>query len=57
MIKINLLKPKVTVYDDSEPGGIIDIQELETTHKIKPCLYEILWDKKDFDKRIKEQEN
>ena len=48
MIKINLLKPKVTVYDDSEPGGIIDIQKLETTRKIKPCLYEVFWDKKSF---------
>ena len=52
MIKINLLKPKVMVYDDSEPGGIIDIKKLETTRKIKPCLYEVLWDKEDFDKKL-----
>jgi len=52
MIKINLLKSKVMVYDDSEPGGIIDIENLETTHKINPCLYEVLWDKKDFDKKL-----
>ena len=52
MIKINLLKPKVMVYNDSEPGGIIDIEKLETTRKIKPCLYEVLWDKKDFDKKL-----
>ncbi len=53
MIKINLLKPKVMVYGDSEPGGIIDIEKLETTHKIKPCLHEILWDKKEFNKIMK----
>jgi len=53
MIKINLLKPKVTVYNDSEPGGIIDIKKLETTHKIIPCLYEILWDKKEFNKEMR----
>ena len=40
------------VYDDSEPGGIIDIEKLETTRKIKPCLYEVLWDKEDFDKKL-----
>lgn len=53
MIEINLLKPKITVYGDSEPGGIIDIEKLETIRKIKPCLYEILWDKKDFDNKIR----
>lgn len=55
MIKINLLKPGVMVYNDSEPGGIIDIQRLETDHKIKPCLFEILWDKKEFDKKMGEK--
>ena len=55
MIKINLLKPGVKVYSDSEPGGIIDIQKLETNHKIKPCLFEVMWDKKDFEKKMKEK--
>ena len=55
MIQINLSKPKVMVYDDSEPGGIIDIEKLETTRKIKPCLYEVLWDKKDFDKKMRKK--
>ena len=53
MIKINLLKPKIGIYGDSEPGGIIDIEKLGTSHKIKPCLYEVLWDKEEFDKKIK----
>jgi len=53
MIKVNLLKPKVKVYDDLEPGGIIDIEKLETTHKIKACLCEILWDKEEFNKKMK----
>ena len=48
MIKVNLLKPGIAIYDDSNPGGIIDIQKLETTHIINPCLYEIFWDKKSF---------
>ena len=48
MIKVNLLKPKITIYDDSNPGGIIDIQKLKTTYVIKPCLYEVFWDKESF---------
>lgn len=52
MLSINLLKPGVTVYDDSEPGGIIDIKfKTEFIHKLE--LIEILWDKKDFNKCIK----
>jgi len=53
MIKINLLKPGVMVYNDSEPGGIIDIEKLKTDRKIKPCLFEVMWDKKDFEKEMK----
>jgi len=48
MIKVNLLKPGIAIYDDSNPGGIIDIQKLGTNRVIKPCLYEIFWDKKSF---------
>ncbi len=36
------------IYNDSEPGGIIDIK-YETAFSHKPDLVEILWDKKDFD--------
>ncbi len=54
MIKINLLKPGVMVYDDSEPGGIIDIEKLETTRKINPCLFEVVWDKKEFNNKMRE---
>ena len=47
MLKINLLKPGVTVYNDRNPGGIIDIKrELKPAHK--PDLVEVLWDKKSF---------
>ena len=54
MLKINLLKPGVIVYDDSEPGGIIDIKpELKPAHKAD--LAEILWDKKDFDEKMKKE--
>ena len=53
MIKVNLLKPGVMVYDNPEPGGIIDIQRLGIKHKIKPCLFEVVWDKEDFDKKMK----
>ena len=53
MIKINLLKPKVMVYDDSEPGGIIDIQKLKSKDKVNPVLFEVVWDKEDFDKKMK----
>jgi len=55
LIKINLLKPGIAIYDDSNPGGIIDIEKLETTRKIKPCLYEIFWDKESFDECMQEQ--
>ena len=54
MIKVNLLKPKIRVYADSEPGGIIDIEKLGTNRKINPCLYEILWDKKSFNECLEE---
>jgi len=54
MIKINLLKPKVMVYDDSEPGGIIDIKKLSSNRIINPCLYEVLWDKEEFNKKMKQ---
>lgn len=53
MIKINLLKPSVMIYSDSEPGGIMDIKKLPTGRKIKPCLFEVVWDKEDFDKKMK----
>jgi len=54
MIRINLLKPEIMIYNDSEPGGIIDIKyETESSHK--PDLVEILWDKKDFDKKTEEK--
>ena len=53
MIRINLLKPGVMVYDDSEPGGIMDIEKLATGRKIKPCLFEVLWDKEEFNKYMK----
>ena len=43
------------VYDDSEPGGIIDIKKLETTRKIKACLCEILWDKEEFNNKMKKE--
>ena len=52
MIKINLKKPGIVIYDDSDPGGIIDIK-FKTNHIIKPCLYEVLWDKEDFNKKMK----
>ena len=52
MIKINLLKPGVMVYDNPEPGGIIDIERLESTRKIKPCLLEVVWDKEDYESKI-----
>ena len=45
MIKVNLLKPGIAIYDDSNPGGIMDVEKLETTRKVKPCLYEVFWDK------------
>ncbi len=51
MIRINLLKPGIMVYNDSEPGGIIDIK-YETEFDHKPDLVEILWGKKDFDKKM-----
>lgn len=55
MIHINLLKPGIMVYDDSEPGGIMDIK-FETEFVHEPELVEILWDKKSFDENfIKEQ--
>ena len=54
MIRINLLKPGIMVYNDSEPGGIIDIK-YETESSYKPDLVEILWDKKDFDKKMEEK--
>ena len=52
MIRINLLKSGITIYDDSDPGGIIDIR-FETDLLIKPCLYEVLWDKEDFNNKVK----
>lgn len=52
MIRINLLKPGIAIYDDSDPGGIIDIR-FETDLLIKPCLYEVLWDKEDFNNKVK----
>jgi len=51
MIRINLLKPGIMVYNDSEPGGIINIKH-KTEFIHKPDLIEILWDKKDFDKKM-----
>jgi len=54
MIGVNLLKPKIRVYADSEPGGIIDIEKIKANHKIKPCLYEVLWDKKSFNECLEE---
>ena len=53
MIKINLLKPGVAFYNDSEPGGIIDIEKLSSNRIINPCLYEVLWDKEEFNKKMK----
>jgi len=52
MIRVNLLKSGITIYDDSDPGGIIDIR-FETDLLIKPCLYEVLWDKEDFNNKVK----
>ena len=52
MIRINLLKPGVMVYDTPEPGGIIDIERLESTRKIKQCLFGVVWDKEDFENKI-----
>lgn len=52
MIRINLLKSGIAIYDDSDPGGIIDIR-FETDLLIKPCLYEVLWDKEDFNNKVK----
>ena len=54
MIRINLLKPGIAVFKDSNPGGIVAIkQELKLIHK--PDLVEILWDKKSFDGCIREK--
>lgn len=39
------------VYDDTEPGGIMDIK-FETEFVHKPGLVEILWDKKSFDEKF-----
>lgn len=55
MIKINLLEPGLRIYNDSEPGGIIDIEKLGTNRIINPCLYEVLWDKEEFNKKMKER--
>ena len=54
MIRINLLKPGIMVYNDFEPGGIINIK-YKTEYIHKPDLVEILWDKKDFDKKMEEK--
>jgi len=56
MIKVNLLKPGIMVYDDTEPGGIMDIK-FETEFVHKPELVEILWDKKSFDDKIIKNKN
>jgi len=54
MIRINLLKPGIMVYNDYEPGGIINIKnKIESSHK--PDLVEILWNKKDFDKKMEKK--
>ncbi len=54
MIRINLLKPGIMIYNDSEPGGIINIKyKTESSHK--PDLVEILWNKKDIDKNMEEK--
>ena len=55
MIKINLLKPGLGIYNDSEPGGIIDIEKLRTNRIINPCLHEVLWDKEEFNKYMKKR--
>jgi len=47
MIQINLLKPGIVIYNDSNPGGMIKIK-YETEYIINPCFYEILWDKESF---------
>ena len=52
MIRINLLKPGVMVYDTPEPGGIIDIEKIATGHKIKPCLFEVVWDKEEYETKM-----
>ncbi|MCK4783322.1 MAG: hypothetical protein KAV87_06190 [Desulfobacteraceae bacterium] len=52
MIRINLFKPGIMVYDTPEPSGIMDIKKLETNRKIKPCLFEVVWDKEDFKNKI-----
>ena len=55
MIRINLLKPGIALYDESNPGGIIDIKrELKPIHK--PDLVEILWDKKSYDECMQGKE-
>ena len=51
MIKINLLKPGIMVYDDSNPGGIINIK-YKTEYIHKPDLIEILWDKKNYYEKL-----
>lgn len=54
MIRVNLLKPGIAIYNDSNPGGIIDIKrELKSVHKAD--LAEILWDKKSFDECMQEK--
>ena len=51
MIRINLFKPGIQVYNDSEPGGIIDIRwKTEFVHK--PDLFEVLWDKNNFHENL-----
>lgn len=40
------------VYDTPEPGGIIDIKRLPTNRKIKPCLFEVVWDKEEYESKM-----
>jgi len=54
MIKVNLLKPGIAIYDDSNPGGIIYIENLKTNRKINPSLYEVFWDKRSFNECLGE---
>ena len=57
MIKINLLKPGIMVYDTPEPGGIIDLQKLRSKDKVNPVLLEVVWEKEEFNKKMKEKKD
>ena len=56
MLKINLLKPGIMIYDDSNPGGIIDTKRELKKPIHRPDLVEVFWDKKSFIECMGEKE-